>query len=114
MKFAGKVGFWMENQEVKPGIYDNVMIERSYVGDVSRAYHKWEEKTDSTNDDLRLNNQISILADLYAQQNWGSIKYVLWNGVRWKVNTIGVSFPRITLEIGGTWYGETPETIGSE
>lgn len=109
MKFAGKVGFWVDDVEVKPGIHRSEMIERPYVGDVTRSYHKWEAQTMSTDDNLRLNNQITILADLYARQNWGSIKYVVWSGVRWKVNTIQVSFPRLTLEIGGVWNGETPE-----
>lgn len=113
MKFAGKIGFWMKNVEMKPGIFGDKMLERSYTGDISRNYQKWNTKESSTVDDLRLNNQISILSDLYAIQNWQSIKYVLWNGVRWKVNTIEISYPRLVLEIGGVWNGSTDETIGT-
>lgn len=113
MKFAGKVGFWMENIETKPGIFGDKMIERPYTGDITRSYRKWNSQDSSTLEDLRLNNQISILSDLYALQNWQSIKYVLWNGAYWKVNTIEVSYPRLILEIGGVWNGQTDETIGA-
>lgn len=113
MKFAGKVGFWMKDVETKPGIFGNAMIERPYTGDVTRSYRKWNSQDSSTLDDLRLNNQISIVSDLYAIQNWPSIKYVLWNGVYWKVNTIEVSHPRLILEIGGVWNGETDEKTGT-
>lgn len=106
MKFAGEVGFWLTDVEVKPGIYTEQMIERHYTGDVTRAYHKWNERDNSTTDDLRLNNQISIVGDIFALENWGSIKYVLWNGVYWEVNTIGINPPRLVLEIGGVWSGE--------
>lgn len=106
MKFAGKVGFWIDDAESRPGIYDGKMIERHYTGDVTRAYYKWSERDNSTTDDLRLNNQISIVGDIFALENWGSIKYVLWNGVCWKVNTIGVNPPRLVLEIGGVWNGK--------
>lgn len=106
MKFAGEVGFWVSDMETKPGIYTEKMIERHYTGDVTRAYHKWSERDDSTTDDLRLNNEISIVGDIFALENWGSIKYVVWNGVCWEVNTVGINPPRLVLEIGGVWDGE--------
>lgn len=114
MKFAGKVGFWIEDVETKPGIFgEPKVVERTYTGDVTRSYRKWNTQDSSTLDDLRLNNQISILSDLYALQNWQSIKYVLWNGVYWKVNTVEVSYPRLILEIGGVWHGQTSEETGT-
>lgn len=106
MKFAGYVGFWLKDVETKPGLFENKLIEKFYTGDVTRAYNKWADRDDSTNQELSLNNQISILADLFAQENWPSILYVRWNGKPWEVKTVGVSFPRLTLEIGGVWNGE--------
>lgn len=106
MKFAGEVGFWIKDAETRPGIYTEKMIERHYTGDVSRAYHKWTERDSSTTDNLRLNNEISIVGDIFALKNQGSIKYVLWNGIYWEVNTIGINPPRLVLEIGGVWDGE--------
>lgn len=106
MKFAGKVGFWITDVETKPGIFDGKMIERRYTGDVTRAYQKWDKRDNSTMDNLRLNNEFSIVSDIFALENHGSIKYVLWNGVYWEVNTVGINPPRLVLEIGGVWNGE--------
>ena len=111
MKFAGDVGFWIKNDETKPGIFTDHMVEKHYTGDVTRAYNKWGPRDDSTNDELSLNNQITILADLFAKENWPSIKYVKWNGFRWKVKTVGINFPRLTLEIGEVWKGDV---VGDE
>ena len=104
MKFAGKVGFWEESKEVKPGIYKPQILERSYTGDVITNTRRFQS-TENQNDDLKINNRISILSDLYAQQNWTSIRYVIWNGVKLKVNTVEVNYPRLILEIGGVWNG---------
>lgn len=112
MKFAGDVGFWLKNVETKPGIWGDKMVEKHYTGDVTRAYNKWDSRPDSlssTTDELNVNNQISILGDLFAQENWPSIKYVVWNGVPWKVKTVEIRFPRLILEIGGSWDGKRPE-----
>lgn len=110
MKFAGDVGFWLTNVETKPGIWGNKMVEKHYTGDITRAYNKWDSRSDSTNDELSLNNQISILGDLFAQENWPSIKYVLWKGIKWKVKTVQINFPRLILEIGGVYNGQSQET----
>lgn len=110
MKFAGKIGFWIKDVEVKPSVYRPAIIERPYTGDVLRNNRRFKE-TDQQNDDLVINNQISILADLYAYENWMSIKYVLWNGVKLKVKSVEVSYPRLTLEVGGVYNGK--ETAGT-
>lgn len=109
MKFSGDVGFWIKNVETKPGIHTDSMVVKHYIGDITRAYNKWDSRSDSTNDNLSLNNQISILGDLFAQENWPSIKYVVWGGKPWKVKTVGINFPRLTLEIGGPYDGPIAE-----
>lgn len=110
MKFAGYVGFWITSDETKPGIFKDHMVEKYYTGDVTRAYNKWDARSESTTDEFSLNNQVSIVADLFARENWPSIKYVIWNGIAWKVKTVGIDFPRLTIEIGGVWNGQRPET----
>lgn len=105
MKFSGKIGFWDEDIETSPGIYKPDIVERPYFGEVSRNNRSFQTGS-SQNDEFQINNQISIISDLYAQQNWASIRYVLWNGVKWKVRSVVVEYPRLTLEIGGFWNGE--------
>lgn len=102
MKFCGKVGFWLGDKEVKPGVYKPDILERPYVGDVLRLSRRFQS-ADKQNDDLVPNNQISILSDIYMQQNWSSIKYVVWNNAKLKVTSVDINYPRITLEIGGLY-----------
>lgn len=110
MKFYGKVGFWKEEVEVKPGVFKSLIISRPYFGEVLKNRRNFQS-SEYQNDTFTTNNQISILADLYLQQNWTSIKYVEWNGVKWKVNSVDVEYPRVTLTLGGVYNGtETSRT----
>lgn len=102
MKFSGIVGFWGEEKEVKPGMFEPEIVERPYVGDVLRNTRRLHA-TDQQNPNLTVSNQISILSDLYAQQNWHSIAYVIWNGVKWQVSSVDISYPRLALELGGVY-----------
>lgn len=104
MKFSGKVGFWMEDVETKPGIFQSTIVEKPYFGDVHKNVRRWEEGNQQ-NDKLKVNNSISILSDLFAQQNYTSIKYVIWNNVKLKVTQVTLDYPRINMEIGGVYNG---------
>lgn len=106
MKFVGKIGFWIEDDEEKPGLFKPHIVEKAYTGDVSRDNRHWNATGNSANSDYRVNNEISILADLYAKQNWNSIRYVLWNGAYWSVSSITLGYPRITIVLGGVYNGE--------
>lgn len=106
MKFSGVIGFWEKDAEVKSGVYKSQIVERPYTGDITRNYRKFNSAENQQNDNLRVNNQVSIVSDLYLRNNWASIKYVLWNGVKWKVNTVEVGHPRLVLEIGEVYNGE--------
>lgn len=109
VKFSGKIGFWETDEETNPGVYKPVIVERPYTGNITRNYRKFQSAENQQNDNLRVNNQVSIISDLYIRNNWASIAYILWNGVKWKVNTVEVAYPRLVLEIGEVWNGE--ETI---
>jgi hypothetical protein len=109
MKFIGNVGLWEEDVEVKPGVWrPAAIVEKIYTGDIYRDVRKFQ-KSDTQNDTFTVNNQISILADLYAYDNWPSIKYVEWNNTKWSVSSVEVNYPRLVLEIGGVYNG-TNET----
>lgn len=108
MKFSGKIGFWIEDVETKPGVFKPQVIEKNYTGDVLRNIRRFQSAENQQNENLIVNNKLSIISDLYLQQNWGSIKYVSWNGVNWQVSSVDVgSFPRIVLELGGVYNGKT-------
>jgi len=106
MKFVGKIGFWIADREIKPGLFEPGIVEKAYTGDVSRDNRHWNESSESLNSNYRVNNEISILSDLYARQNWQSIRYVLWNGTYWSVSSVSLGYPRVTIVLGGVYDGE--------
>lgn len=111
MKFVGKVGFWEKEIEVKPGVFRSDIIEKTYTGEVYRNNRRFQSGENQQNQNLVINNQISILSDLYARNNWASIRYVIWNGAKWQVTSVEVTYPRLVLEIGGVYNGENARTI---
>lgn len=110
MKFYGQVGFWEDDVETKPGVWKPAsIVEKTYSGDVNRNTRKFQSSDGNQNGEFAITNQISILGDLYIRQNWPSIKYIIWNGTKWKVTNVDVNYPRIVLDIGGVYNG-TNET----
>lgn len=104
-RFSGKVGY-VENQKTGPGKWVPVVTERHYYGDVTRAVRKLENGQD-INDDVVINNEISIVADPYAQTHFFAIRYAVWQGVKWKVSNVEVLYPRLILTLGGMYHGES-------
>lgn len=105
MKFAGVIGFKVLS-EVRPSVWQPTIIERMYRGDVNRVSRR-NQSSDKVNDDMTISNEIEILADAYAFQNFQNIQYVTWLGANWKVGSVSVEPPRLILEIGGVYNGET-------
>lgn len=106
MKFAGLVGFQVDEEEVSPGIWRPTIKEVPYTGDILRNTRRFQTRTDQQNDDLVLNNQFSILGDLYIHENFSSIRYIVWKGVKWTVSFVDISYPRLIFDVGGVYNGE--------
>ena len=100
-KFYGKVGF-LRTEESAPDVYSEVLIERLYKGDVIRNQKRYQS-SESLNDDVVLSNNISIVADDYANENVFAIRYVMYKGVPWKVTNAEIQRPRIILTLGGKY-----------
>lgn len=104
-KFYGHVGY-VETQETSPGVHKAVATERDYSGDVYRNARRLESG-DGINDNVTVNNSLSIVADPYAYQHFFAIRYVRWMGALWKVTNVEVQSPRLLLTIGGVYNGPT-------
>jgi hypothetical protein len=104
MRWYGKVGY-SETVETKPGVYDDRDTICEYYGDVKRNSIRWATSSDSTNDDLTVSTQISIVADSFALEKFYSIKWIEYLGVKWKVTNADPQPPRIILTLGGVWNG---------
>lgn len=101
MKFSGMIGF-IKTKEVSTDAYEPIIKERHYMGDVLKNSRKWSDKQE-VNDDINIQNRISILADHFMQDNLGYMRYVIWNKTKWKITDVDIQFPRITLTLGGLW-----------
>ena len=108
-KFHGKVGYNQGPVESPSGsgVYVPNIIEKTYFGDVIRNTRKIQEGT-IVNEDLSVQNSISIVADAYANLNFFAIRYVEWLGGLWTVYEVVVEAPRLVLRLGGVYNGPTP------
>lgn len=106
MKFYGNIGYGLQT-EIAPDVWDDVISERSYYGDVLRPARRLAEGSE-INNDLTVTNSISIVADGFAHDNIFAMRYVVWNGVRWIVSNVTVQRPRLVLNLGGVYRGPTP------
>lgn len=104
MKFYGQVGYG-ESIEIRPGVWDQIITERSYYGDVLQFSRRWETG-ENLNDNLNIVNKINIVADPFAYENFYRIRYVIWMGEKWKVSNVEVQYPRLILTIGGVYNEE--------
>ena len=102
-KFFGAVGY-ATPVEQRPGVWVDRIVERSHYGDLLQNNSSWQTG-ESANDDLNINNRISIMADQFAFENFHSIKYVEFMGAKWKVKTIEPKYPRLILYVGGVYNG---------
>lgn len=101
-RFAGKIGYEII-EETSPGVYRApCIIERMYKGDIIRNRNN-VEAGQWLNDDVNINNEISILADAYAYEHFDAMKYVIWMGAKRKIKSIEVERPRLILSIGGVY-----------
>lgn len=105
-KFFGAIGFEQTTEydpENHPGVYKENIVAKNYYGDVIRDTRSLEKARESLNDNISISNQISILADPYANNNFHSMRWVEYMGSKWKITSVQVQFPRLILTIGGLY-----------
>ena len=102
-KYFGSVGY-AETVETSPGIFKEQIVPRDYYGDIIRNNRRLEN-SEQVNDDINVTNQISIVSDPYAIQNFWKIRYATFMNQKWKVKTVDVEFPRLILTLGGLYNG---------
>ena len=102
-KWYGKIGY-ADNVEVEPGVWEDSIVEHSYYGDLNRNTRSLQNSGE-INDDINLSNEISIVADPYASENFYKMRYVEFAGTKWKITNVEVKYPRLILSIGGVWNG---------
>jgi len=105
-KFYGAIGYALP-VESTPGVWTDNVIEKNYRGDIVLDQRRLQSG-DAVNDDINIDNSISIMADAYAYENIGFMKYIIWNNVAWRIQSFILNRPRIVIQIGGIYNGERP------
>lgn len=102
-KFSGMIGYAAVT-EVSPGVYKEIITEHEHFGDLIINTRKLQSG-ESVNDNINIANDISIVADEFANQNLHQMRYVKFMGVKWKIEKVEVRRPRLYLTIGGLYNG---------
>ena len=103
-KYYGKIGY-ATSEEVKPGVWKKRITEREYFGHVIRNTRRLQS-SGNLNDNIIVSNEISIVADPFANENFHSMLYVEFMGAKWKISNVEVQYPRLILTIGEVYNGE--------
>lgn len=104
-KWSGVIGY-AEKVEVRPGIWEDGITERPYFGDVGRNTRRLQGGS-TVNDGITISNEISVVSDPYAIQNFHKMRYLSFMGENWRIESADVQYPRIVISLGGVWNGDT-------
>lgn len=100
-RFSGKLGFVMTT-ETEEGVWLENVVELPAKGTIRSLYVR-NDNSSSVNTNLRLSNAISILMDTKIQTYLENLKYVIFKGSKWEVQSIEVNYPRLTINLGGLY-----------
>lgn len=100
-KWFGAIGY-AETVETSPGVWEEQITERHYYGELRRNSRRLQT-SDKVNDDITINNELSIVADPYAYEHFYAMRYAKHHGTMWKITDVQVEYPRLTLSLGGLY-----------
>ena len=104
-KWSGKIGY-SSPVEVRPGVMEHQITERSHVGDLIRNTRR-TEGGDRIIENLVLSNSVSLVADAFAMNHFFEMVYITMFGTKWKISIVEVKPPRLILQIGEVYNGPT-------
>ena len=100
-KFFGKIGY-AETKQTSPGVWEEEITEREYFGDLTRNTRRLQS-SGNFNDNIVVSNEISIVSDPFANQNFHAMRYVEFMGTKWKITNVEVRYPRLILTLGDVY-----------
>lgn len=103
-KFSGKIGY-VTTEETSPGVHREQITERQYYGDLIKHSRKWGSY-DGLNDNIIFSQSISIVADPYLYENTHNMRYVIFQGIKWKITDFEINRPRVIISMGDEYYGD--------
>lgn len=106
MKYSGKIGFATQ-VEANPGVWEDHIIERDYVGDVLQRTERLDLEG-SVIPSYRTTTSFSVLSDGVLKERYSDVRYISWRGVRWSVSSVIHKFPRMEMFVAEEYNGPTP------
>lgn len=100
-RWYGNIGY-AETVETEPGIWEEQITSRPYYGDIIRN-NRMLQNSGSVNDNVNIGNQISIVADPYANQHIYDMRHIEFQGGVWKIMNVDVQDHRLILTLGGLY-----------
>ena len=100
-RWYGTIGY-AEVTETEPGVWTETIVPRKYYGDLNRNI-RHISSNDKVNEDISVNNELSIVSGPYAMENFYQMRYAEFMGVKWKVSSVEVRYPRLILSLGGVY-----------
>ena len=105
-KYHNNIGFEkLTETPTGSGVWKPTTVEKMYSGDIIRNSRRLD-MTSQINDNINVDNQISIIADAYAMQNYFAMRYAWWMNAKWRVTNVSVEYPRLILTLGGIYHGK--------
>lgn len=102
-KYHDKIGFVIPKTVNGRTVFEPVEV--SAYGEMTQYNFKWNSDQTQLNDQIRLNNVLSIVCKPFLIQNLTYLKYVWYQGTRWSISNVQISHPRLILNIGEAYNG---------
>jgi hypothetical protein len=99
-----EIGYGIDT-EVTPGVYKKLLTKKMYYAEILRNNRNLNS-SDTVNDGINISNSFSIVADPFATDNIYNMLYIVYMGVKWKISTVDIQYPRLILNVGGVYNGE--------
>lgn len=108
-KFWGILGF-VRDVETSPDVFTEESTERGYTCEVLRREKRWQSSGNVIDDNLTVENRISIFADPFALDAMDQIRYLIRGKSKWKVTSVEDAYPRLNLTLGGVYHGTSKQS----
>lgn len=107
MRYSGNFGFG-EPAETAPGVWEDVVTERPYLGDVKQSTEAFSV-AGSVLPQYRTNTSVSVLSDGVLREKYTHLRYVTYMGQKWTIASCVHEPPRIVIYMGEVYNGPTPD-----
>lgn len=107
MKYVGKFGFATGQTETSPGVTEDVIVERDYIGDVVQRTEAFDV-AGSVLPQYRTTTSVSVLSDGVLKESYSDLRYISYMGENWTIGSAVLQWPRLIIYIGEVYNGPTP------